>query len=81
MGGVPWLETKHSFCIQLEDGKEYKYLEPTQKPINPPYKTALAAKRGQVDEQIEEPINISDNVEESMASLSIQNKVPESKNE
>ena len=65
----------------MEDGKEYKYLEPTQKPINPPYKTALAAKRGQVDEQNEEPVNISDSVEESMSSLSIQNKGPESINE
>jgi len=80
-GDLSAYDADKTYPLKLEDGKEYKYLEPTQKPINPPYKTALAAKRGQVDEQNEEPINISDNVEESMASLSIQNKVPESKNE
>jgi len=80
-GDLSAYDADKTYPLKLEDGKEYKYLEPTQKPINPPYKTALAAKRGQTDEQIEEPINNSDNVEESMSSLSIQNKVPESKNE
>ena len=31
----------------MEDGKEYTYREPTQKPINPPYQSALALKRKQ----------------------------------
>ena len=31
----------------MEDGKEYTYREPTQKPINPPYQSALAIKRKQ----------------------------------
>ena len=29
------------------DGKKYEYREPTQKPIDPPYKSALALKRNQ----------------------------------
>ena len=29
------------------DGKKYEYREPTQKPIDPPYKSALASKRNQ----------------------------------
>jgi len=78
-GDLSAYDADKTYPLKLEDGKEYKYLEPTQKPINPPYKTALAAKRGQVDEQNEEPIKVSDSVEESMSSLSIQNKGPESK--
>ena len=31
----------------MDDGKEYTYREPTQKPIDPPYKSALALKRNQ----------------------------------
>ena len=63
---------------QLEDGKEYKYLEPTQKPINPPYKTALAAKRGQVEETVQESKEDTTLVEESISSLSIKNDVSDS---
>jgi len=36
------------FCYALQGGAgEYRYHEPTQKPIDPPYKTALASKRGE----------------------------------
>ena len=62
----------------MEDGKEYKYLEPTQKPINPPYKTALAAKRGQVEETVQESKEDTTLVEESISSLSIKNDVSDS---
>ena len=33
--------------MNLGDGSEYKYHEPVQKPIDPPYKRALAEKRGE----------------------------------
>ena len=31
--------------LQLEDGKEYRYHEPTQSPINPPYSEACLLKK------------------------------------
>ena len=64
----------------MEDGKEYKYLEPTQKPINPPYKTALAAKRGIVEEKSEELKDDTKHVEDTMSSLSIENNASHGEN-
>ena len=46
------------FCTDLGTGAEYQYHEPTQNPIDPPYKTALEKKRGETSERTE-----SDDVE------------------
>ena len=58
--------------LQLEDGKEYKYREPTQKPINPPYQTALALKRGEQAQSKDNPEDSSTIGEDSMSALSLE---------
>jgi len=77
-GDLSAYDADKTYPLKLEDGKEYKYLEPTQKPINPPYKTALAAKRGQVEETVQESKEDTTLVEESISSLSIKNDVSDS---
>ena len=48
-----WLEyfqaydSDKTYSLMDIDGKKYEYREPTQKPIDPPYKSALALKRNQ----------------------------------
>ena len=64
-----------SYCklyLQLEDGKEYKYREPTQKPINPPYQSALALKRGEQAQAKDNPEDSSTIGEDSMSALSLE---------
>ena len=58
--------------LQLEDGKEYKYREPTQKPINPPYQSALALKRGEQAQAKDNDEGSSPIVEDSMSALSLE---------
>ena len=52
----------------MEDGKEYTYREPTQKPINPPYQSALALKRKQGGANLGEQEKGDSSVEESKQS-------------
>ena len=59
-------------CLQLEDGKEYKYREPTQKPINPPYQSALALKRGEQAQAKDKHEDSSTIVDDSMSALSLE---------
>merc|ERR1712179_473562 len=66
-GDLSAYDSDRTYPLKLEDGREYKYLEPTQKPINPPYKTALAAKRGEVGEKGEETKTDATLVEESIS--------------
>ena len=49
----------------MEDGKEYTYREPTQKPINPPYQSALALKRKQGGANLSEQEKGESSVDES----------------
>ena len=52
----------------MEYGKEYTYREPTQKPINPPYQSALALKRKQGGANLGEKEKGESSVEESKQS-------------
>ena len=56
----------------MEDGKEYKYREPTQKPINPPYKSALAIKRGEGNGNNDEEESCQTTIEDSICTLSLE---------
>jgi len=44
-GDLSAYDSDKTYPLQLEGGKEYKYHEPTQSPINPPYKEACLLKR------------------------------------
>ena len=55
----------------MEDGKEYTYREPTQKPINPPYKAALEKKRGKGNATNAEDEDDTTGVEEDISNLSL----------
>nr|CAB3247349.1 putative tRNA (cytidine(32)/guanosine(34)-2'-O)-methyltransferase [Phallusia mammillata] len=43
-GDLSGYDSDKTYPLQLEGGKEYKYLPPTQGPINPPYKHACELK-------------------------------------
>lgn len=44
-GDLSAYDSDKTYPLQLKGGKEYKYHEPTQSPINPPYKEACLLKR------------------------------------
>ena len=56
----------------MEDGKEYTYREPAQKPINPPYKSALAIKRGQGGATSNDSENDTSAVEDIISTMSLE---------
>jgi len=46
-GDLSAYDSDKTYSLMDIDGKKYEYREPTQKPIDPPYKSALALKRNQ----------------------------------
>merc|ERR1719167_670160 len=48
-GDLSAYDADKTYPLMDIDGKKYEYREPTQKPIDPPYKAALAMKRNQED--------------------------------
>ena len=53
-GDLSAYDSDKSYPLNLGDTK-YEYHEPTQKPIDPPYKTAIAKRRGEtVEDQLED---------------------------
>ena len=51
-GDLSAYDSDKSYPLNL--GAEYKYHEPVQKPIDPPYKTAIAERRGEdIETQLE----------------------------
>lgn len=46
-GDLSAYDSDKTYPLMDIDGKKYEYREPTQKPIDPPYKAALAMKRNQ----------------------------------
>ena len=48
-GDLSAYDSDKTYPLMDIDGKKYEYREPTQKPIDPPYKAALAMKRNQED--------------------------------
>ena len=44
-GDLSAYDADKTYPLELEEGKKYEYHEPAQKPIDPPYKSALALKR------------------------------------
>lgn len=71
-GDLSAYDSDKSYPLTLEDGKEYKYREPTQKPINPPYQSALALKRGEQAQAKDNDEGSSPIVEDSMSALSLE---------
>ena len=54
-GDLSAYDSDKSYPLNLGDGSEYKYHEPVQKPIDPPYKTAIAERRGEdIEKKLEE---------------------------
>ena len=49
------MELHQQFLFWFPTSGDYKYHEPTQKPIDPPYKIALANKRGAEAPETDEP--------------------------
>ena len=52
-GDLSAYDSDKTYPLMDIDGQKYVYREPTQKPIDPPYKTALAMKRNQDSCKIE----------------------------
>ena len=59
-GDLSAYDSDKSYNLNLKEASEaYKYHEPVQKPINPPYKRALAEKRGENVEEMMENCDIN----------------------
>lgn len=70
-GDLSAYDSDKTYPLKLEDGKEYTYREPTQKPINPPYKAALEKKRGKGEATNAEDEDDTTGVEEDISNLSL----------
>lgn len=57
-GDLSAYDSDKSYPLNLGEDSPYEYHEPVQKPIDPPYKRAVAAKRGQ-DQELDQMLSES----------------------
>ena len=66
-GDLSAYDSDKTYPLMDIDGKKYEYREPTQKPIDPPYKAALAMKRNQEDK----PNDDDDHLAQSLGKVTL----------